>query len=137
MDLKHTPFRFHHHLPFADGKTLTAKAEMASSFAALGEGHWSEWRFGDHVGVIYATDTYCVFFNADGVAFTGSFSMFADATYKKRFMQVVTWMHIRSMDLSPLFHLMDDLRCIDGVYKLDLSILDHFLLDLHNQTLEV
>lgn len=116
-------------LPLASGDTLIAKAEMACSFAALGEGNWSEWRFGDHTGLIYATDAYCVFFNANGVAFTGSFSVFANTRYKTMFMEVATMLHAKQKDLGPLFEHMDELVIGDDGCTLDADTLNVFYLN--------
>ncbi|MNM20969.1 hypothetical protein D3C81_313220 [compost metagenome] len=119
-------------LPMASGDTLAAKAEMACSFAALGEGNWSEWRFGDHTGLIYATDAYCVFFNASGQAFTGSFSVFADSRWKGKFMALASQMHYAQMDLMPLFECMNQLTITEGSCKLDETVLDRFRTELND-----
>ncbi|MNG07474.1 hypothetical protein D3C85_1397580 [compost metagenome] len=119
--------RRHTTLPLSSGDTLTAKAEMACSFAAVGEGNWSEWRFGDHGGLIYATDSYCVFFNANGIAFTGSFSVFANTRYKTLFMEVATQLYAKQKDLASLFEHMDELIIGDDGCTLDADILHTFL----------
>ena len=124
--------RNHPTLPLSSGDTLIAKAEMACSFAALGEGNWSEWRFGDNTGLIYATDTYCVFFNANGQAFTGSFSVFADSRWKAKFMDLATRMHYKQMDLMPLFECMNQLSFTVGSCKLADASLDVFRNELND-----
>jgi hypothetical protein len=113
-----------------NGVTLKEMADHACTLAALGYGHWHRWEFAKHTGVVYATDTYCVFFNAKGVAFTGSFSVFANTRYKTRFMDIATALHAKQKDLGPLFENMDELIIGEDGCTLDADSLDVFCASL-------
>lgn len=101
-----------------NGQTLKEMAEHACTLAALGEGHFHRWEFGRAQGTVYATDTYCVFFNAQEVAFTGSFSIFADREYKQKFMEIATTLYKHRFSLETLFEFMDNMRFANGSMKL-------------------
>lgn len=103
------------------GQTLKEMAEHACTLSALDEGRFHRWEFGKNQGMVYATETYCVFFNAKEEAFTGSFSVFADREYKRKFMEVATLLYKRRFSMEHLFEMMDNLNMVSPQVKLDVQ----------------
>lgn len=108
------------------GQTLKEMAEHACTLAALDQGRFHRWEFGKAHGVVYATDTYCVFFNDKEVAFTGSFSMFADREYKVKFMEIATLLYKHRFSMEAIFEFMDNITFASGTMKLDIRELHEY-----------
>lgn len=108
------------------GQTLKEMADHACTLSALDQGRFHRWEFGKASGTVYATDTYCVFFNAQEVAFTGSFSLFADREYKTKFMEIATILYKRRFALDGLFEMMDNITFASGTMKLDIHELTRY-----------
>jgi len=108
------------------GQTLKEMGEHACTLSALGLGRFHRWEFGRTGGLVFATDCYCVFFNADGVAFTGVFSVFADREYKRKFMEIATELRKRRFALDELFEMMDSLQMVNGTSKLNIFRLEEY-----------